>query len=178
MNDDKTQIISFGLKMLKTILIGTIIAIIIGALTGTLVKTAVFLVCIFPLRQYAGGYHLKSKVACVILSTLILLLVVWFMKYEVLSGSIQVFTILCAALFIVGNAPVDNIDNLLNIESKKQFRKKTFITLGAEIVVFGTLFLLKLYPYSQIICISVVLTAVLILGGLIKNAYQEKDMMK
>ena len=178
MNDDDTQIISFGMKMLKTIIIGIIIAIIIGAFTGTLVKTAVFLVCIFPLRQYAGGYHLKSKTACAIMSTLILLLVVWFMKYEVLSGSVQVLIIICASSFIIGNAPVDNVDNPLNAVSKMEFRKKTFMTLGAEIIVFVILFLLKSYSYSQIICISVVLTAVLLMCGLIKNAYQEKEKMK
>ena len=44
--------------------------LLVGALTGRLMETAVAMGAFAILRQVSGGYHLKSSVLCIVLSTL------------------------------------------------------------------------------------------------------------
>ncbi len=155
--------------MMRTLLVGFIALIIIGIITGTIIKTTILFFLLLPLRQYSGGFHLQSKHACAVLSAGILAGMALMMKFVLVPEIIQMMIIVCGGTVIISNAPVDNPNNPLDIDIKKIFRKKALITLAIEAIAFMVLFLLKLYAYSQIVVLAVGLTALLLIGGLIVN---------
>lgn len=167
----QNEVVIFGRAMLRTLIIGCLVAILIGVVSGTIFETTIFLVCLMPLRQYAGGFHLQSKLWCAVLSIAILLGNVLIIKYLQITNLAQILIVIIFATIILRYAPVDNSNNRLEVRVKQRFRFRTKMILGIECIVFFALFLLKLYKYSQILALVILLTGMLLLAGIIENLY-------
>ena len=61
-NDIEESVIVFGLDMLKTVIIEIIVAVVLAIFAGCFWRAMIFLVTLMPLRQYAGGYHTRSRI--------------------------------------------------------------------------------------------------------------------
>lgn len=62
-------VLKFGIAALLNISSIIILSLALGALLGTLFQTVIVLVSFAVLRQLSGGYHLKSGVLCIVIST-------------------------------------------------------------------------------------------------------------
>lgn len=65
-NDDEKKIIRFGLERFKIVVISLALIIITGSLLNETIRSIMFVVCILPLRQNAGGYHMKNSQTCAV----------------------------------------------------------------------------------------------------------------
>ena len=58
--EEYREVIKYGGGMLINIIIGVVAAVAIAVYMEMLKKGVVFLMLLLPLRQYCGGYHMKT----------------------------------------------------------------------------------------------------------------------
>lgn len=174
-DESEKEITNFGISMMITTSISLIVAVVIAALFGMLQTGILLLALIIVLRQYAGGYHAKSQRVCAIISCLIYGTCLLFIKHSLMNGVIQLVLCVAAILVIFFLAPVDNANNELSISEKKHLGKKVRISLSLEVLVFVILLVSDNTYWSEIIVISMIIVATLVLIGFIENKVRGLD---
>lgn len=94
---EEVGIIFWGFHNVLYVLEGIFITLVIGWRVGCL-RDAVILLCfLFPLRKYAGGFHVNSRLKCLISS--IFLLIVFFVIFSSDKWQIETYVILAGIFF-------------------------------------------------------------------------------
>lgn len=174
-DENEKEIIRFGLSMMITSVIVLMVAVVISFMMSMLIEGILLLVAIIVLRQYAGGYHSKSQRVCAIISCLIYSACLLFIKHSLMNGVIQLVLCVAAILVIFFLAPVDNANNELSISEKKHLGKKVRISLSLEVLVFVILLVSENTYWSEIIVVSMIIVATLVLIGFIENKVRGLD---
>lgn len=121
-----------GLEMLSCFLICFGISIYLHMIPQFLVFTGVFML----LRTYAGGLHLNSYFGCFICSTIIQTTILLIDNQYTIILPIAWGIIISSAALILINAPVENINRVLDEDEKRHCKKLTSrILLG--IIIFS-----------------------------------------
>lgn len=141
------EVYIYGLELLVSSFIGTLLTLLLGLLSGYFLETVIFTVSLSAIRFFSGGYHAKTYLRCnaiylisCVLSILFYRFVLLNMKDEVyLSGA--VILLLTAAIMLLF-APVEN-------ENKKieESKKKKFKVISVSIAVFELLIALLIYYF-------------------------------
>lgn len=97
-NNEEKEIVYFGLKRLKVILIAGILVIITGMLLQEINQTILYIACLLPLRQNAGGYHMQKIWKCSVFSYIILVLMIFYLKYIELNVGVSAILLICSIL--------------------------------------------------------------------------------
>ena len=169
--EDK-EIYEFGLSMLKTSIIGIIIAFIICVITREILYGVLIVVFLLPLRQNAGGFHLDSKYQCMIVSFIIYFYLLMIAKFLQPSMMETILFYLLSLVMILSFAPVDSNNNKLDREDINVFRKRTVIIIVIEAAFFViTLILNK--RISVIISYDYLVCALLVVFGKVRNVAEE-----
>lgn len=174
-DESEKEIIRFGLSMMIISIIALMVAVVISFMMGMLIEGILLLVSIIVLRQYAGGYHAKSQSICAVISCLIYSACLLFIKHSLMNGVIQLVLCVAAILVIFFLAPVDNANNELSISEKKQLGKKVRISLSLEVLVFVISLVSDNTYWSEIIVVSMIIVATLVLIGFIENKVRGLD---
>ena len=143
-----------------TLMIEKMIIFVICAIIALLLKAVweVFALCItfIALRIYSGGYHAKSRLGCMILSSLILVLGVYLGRLFSLFFNIQTFIIIEAicGLFLIGLAPVDVAQHKLSSSEQRFCKRVVLVVFTIEALLGGTIFYYGEIEYAVIIVFS------------------------
>lgn len=157
--NEEIEVINYGVF----VIIHTIIALILTALTGYIIRKPIQIIIITiisaSLKRYSGGVHATSPNRCLIIGILISLISVYIseilFKY---NNSINLIIISLISIFLsiiifYKKAPVGNKNKpLKNVETRNIMRKKLF-------------FLLKIYY------ISILVFSIMILNGSLTVKY-------
>lgn len=172
MDDDKEEIVRYGLEICILKALFTICTIIIGILMHSFFECVVFLVFFSFLRSNAGGHHADTRLQCFFESMLSYTAVIAVLNiahsrfYAMLAISLAT---LGSSVFIWVYAPVDTHNKRLDQNDCKYFAVKTKIILFIEIAI--TLIAL-FFMANKIACssmLAIILTAILLLMGMTKN---------
>jgi len=87
--------ISFILNTISVI----VLALGISLITGRTMETVVALVAFAALRQVSGGYHLKSGLYCILISTLVILLLSFADFNSTVTMSLNIISAVLVLLF-------------------------------------------------------------------------------
>lgn len=128
-----------------------ILALTLGVISGKLGSTALTLASFATLRYVSGGYHLKSGVACVIVSTAI---VVAIPHVEI--GAMWAYALTAMALVITAVRAPNNYDKYARIP-KRFYPLLKFIACVVIAVNFAVV--------SETLAITYIVQALLLLGG-------------
>ena len=79
--EEKDELVSYGLMRVRGILISTLLVIGMGYLFGVPWNALVFWFTFCIIRRYAGGYHADDRIRCYVISLLILTGVILGIKY-------------------------------------------------------------------------------------------------
>ncbi|ABR35303.1 accessory gene regulator ArgB-like protein [Clostridium beijerinckii] len=166
-NEEQEQIIVYGAINLFQMLFAILWVIIAGLLFGVFYEALIFSISASILRKYSGGVHASSPSRCVIIGTFsavlagILINNIFYsinsINVAVISGAIIIF----AFITVFRNAPVDSIKKpIKNIETRKQFKRKSIFTIFIFSFIIIILFMLnekfsELYYIKLIESISV-----------------------
>ena len=69
-NDEKAEIINYGLHLLIGEIPKTFIFIAIAAILGVLKEFFITVIVIFPYRAVSGGFHLKTHLGCIVCTSM------------------------------------------------------------------------------------------------------------
>lgn len=128
---DKAEIYQYGYEVFISGMLGFIISIVIGIISGHLIESLIFLVFFVPLRQLSGGYHADSYLICNIVFTAIFLSILaaaCFISQRLtipIAILCEIFTFL--TMFFL--APIENKNKPLDEEQITLNRKKCLITV-------------------------------------------------
>lgn len=80
------NIYRYGMQMVLEIGVSFITSIVICCLCKKVVEGIIFFAVFIPLRSFLGGYHMKSYVACYLLSCATLTVALWMGSFEIKYG--------------------------------------------------------------------------------------------
>lgn len=124
-NKQDKVIYAYGLQLLLTSGLTTIVILIIGCWTHQLLETICFLMALISLRHYTGGYHASSYLKCFLLSNSIylgMLLSKHFIPYEDFQQMMIVGSLLTSAyIFYIGSI---NSQKNPKTEAEMTYRKR------------------------------------------------------
>lgn len=172
-DETEKEILQFGFERIRIALIGLIAIIITGLVLRELFGTLLFIVCLMPLRQNAGGYHMKNEWVCAVCSYFFLVCSILMFKFISIDACMaSVIFVACVSLvFII--APLGNINRQLDEIEKSVYRRRTRIICVVEGILFLIFMLMSLRKWYMIVLLSVFITSVLLIIGKIQELKTE-----
>lgn len=166
--EDRKEIIQYGIKSGKVFLISTLITIIIGCFFGVFFESIIFWFSFCLLRKYAGGYHADTEKRCYLISFIIVIISLLSIKKIVLDIMWGILTETIILFIIFFLAPIETENHCLDEDEKRKYAIKTkFIILNLYLV-----FITLLYFNKISIAISVemanLIVAISLLFGVMK----------
>ena len=158
-DDERAEIINYGLQLLIGEIPKTVIIIGIAWILGVLDLTILALILMLPYRTASGGVHLKTHIGCIIATSVFYIGNAVLSKYIVLekivqyiiTGAIWLFSMIMIKLY----APADTeAVPILRKKERKIKKVLSYITMSlsliiallinntiiSNILIFGTLF--------------------------------------
>lgn len=119
------EVYIYGIELLISSAVSTIVIFLIGLLTNTFFESVVFLISFSAIRVYTGGYHSMTYLRCNIISALsyvaivvFLYLLKGFIANPIVMFSGYILTMLLAVIF----APVKHENKELSKEDTKKYK--------------------------------------------------------
>ena len=161
--DDK-EILEYGISQGLFLVFNLLIFFGICCYFKIIIWGFIFLVLFWPLRIYAGGYHAKTRMHCILIST--------FMEIMacniICKPFIKEITMICVAiisLYIIYElAPVDTEMRCLDIKERKIFRLKVHRLLLIESVFMFVAVVMKWKLFYKVIATALFLVATLLVS--------------
>lgn len=141
MDEEKTLVVDFGIKLIFGELPKILLLFIIGFLLGIGWYTLIAFLLLCPYRSFTGGFHLKTHLGCMICTIILYCGPVIIAKYVTIEPQdIKYIAIalvgLLAIILITKYAPADT-ENMPIISKSERKRKKisAFISLGILLTI-------------------------------------------
>ena len=143
-DDERAEVINYGIHLLVGEIPKTFIFIAIAAILGVLKEFFITMLVIFPYRAFSGGFHLKTHLGCIIGTSLMYCGIPLLSKYIIISTNIKyILTVLVWIFGIVMcrlYAPADT-ENVPILRKKDRKQKQILsyivltITLGIGLII-------------------------------------------
>ncbi len=135
-DETNINIYRYGLEVLELKALAGIVALIGSLFLKTTGFLFLLLMCLIPIRKYAGGLHASNKYVCFVLTELILLAMEGIYKARCLPLGFMIALSAMGILLIVLRAPVESIKHPLNTDQKRKYQKRAILGATGTVVVF------------------------------------------
>lgn len=165
---DDQEIYVFGLYQTFSFVINIMTSLFIFAVFQMYIEGLLFCFFYYLLRCYGGGYHSQSVVVCYILSTFLIVGVLYTVTL-IKNNMVFIFIgILCFIIvFII--SPVDTRNKRLDLKEKSVYQGKTRMILILGALVIGCMYFIDFKEGVICIGLSFIVEAIMQLIGLIDN---------
>lgn len=154
LQEDKV-LYEFGVKVLIWHILHISIVVILGLVFDRFFETFFFVILYSILRKYAGGYHAKSEINCLLCSFIVVIFANIFLDFLLDNDNMIsscLFLIFCGIIWKL--APVDNENRPLSSEERCLYALKCKIVLISLLILY-ILLLLLIPQYSMVIVTTV-----------------------
>lgn len=134
------EIYLHGTKLIISELLGTIVLLVIGLITGNLIEAIIYEVVISTTRSIMGGYHSNSYVGCVGVYSGFFLMGVIFLNYHHFSLNELLIIAGMGSLNIFVLAPVDHVNKVASVKKRQVYKLYSRITLLIYLIIMAALF--------------------------------------
>lgn len=145
------------------------LTISVGLVLNMFVESLLLLLPFVIIRKFSGGFHLKSPIKCLFLSSLLLLTMLLVIRISQIYAYITVCTVLTilSSLSLCLLSPIDSVERQLTEREICMFKHCTiYIVIGFDVLYFVFLFM-KSYRISTSLAYGILLPAILQLPCLI-----------
>ncbi len=173
---EEEEIIQYGIFALIGNCISIIIAIGIGTHFKETICAIIAWILMFPLRKYAGGFHSKTTIGCLLTSFIMM-----FADFAICSKIISddgikiIFILIITAFIIIKYAPVDNCSKRLDADEIKQYRKKSIHFTIMDVTIGIIALALKCETLIRAVLVSTLYVSSSLIIGLISDFYRDKS---
>ncbi len=155
-DDERAEVINYGLQLLIGEIPKTLIIIGIAWILGVLDLTILALILMLPYRTASGGVHLKTHIGCIVATSVFYIGNAVLSKYIVLekivqyiiTGAIWLFSMIMIKLY----APADTED--LPILRKKERKIKKILSYVMLTLTLGASLIIKDHVLSNILIVG------------------------
>lgn len=134
------EIYLHGTKLIISELLGTIVLLVIGLITGNLIEAIIYEVVISTTRSIMGGYHSNSYVGCIGVYSGFFLIGVIFLNYHHFSLNELLIIAGMGSLNIFVLAPVDHVNKVASVKKRQVYKLYSRITLLIYLIIMAALF--------------------------------------
>lgn len=164
---DDRELYIYGFFILFSKVIYFLLTALLGLMFGIVLESIVFYIMFTVIRGYAGGVHASTECACMIFTSLSLLICIAAIKvcidYSLVVLPIIMFVL--STICIIALSPLDTKEKRLSEEEKKVYRRKTHL-FTTIILLAAVLSLTSKYAPLFYPCVfSLMLESVLLLIG-------------
>lgn len=169
--ESKEIIYAYGLELLISDVLNTIIVLLIALLSHTLPVVIVFVATFMGLRQFVGGYHANSHTSCMFTLVIVML----FFSYGICNITeklAQIFSISFTAIalpIIFCIAPVPHPNKPMSKEKGIRLRKRSYILAFALSAAVVVLLIFQYQKLSLYVSSGILLSAIMALLGRFLN---------
>lgn len=164
------EIYSYGFKEMLFIILNLITTLVIGILFNKILEIIVFMITYISIRIYAGGYHARTKLKCYIFSVLMLIIVCYILKTELLNNRLLIIiSTIIASYIILSLAPVEDENKPLDKIEIKVYTKKTIRNFIIILICLLLTLMFNKINFSFCIGISLLSNAAMLIIGKINN---------
>ncbi len=172
-SEEDKEIVQFGLESLSGNLLGIVLILAIGIGFGHILEAILLWIFWFFLRKNAGGFHAKTKMGCLLTSSV--MLVLSFMIFVSHRNSVMFYTI---CVFINGGiiwliSPVDNSIKQLDLMEQKAYQSRSRIILIVEEIIWGVGTWLRIDAIMKSIVMALFIVGISLVLGRVKNLYMK-----
>lgn len=171
-DDERAEIIRYGLELLLMKITFSASVLIIGAFMGSFWECLIFMIFYTGIRSKAGGYHADTRLRCFIQSLLSFVFVLAIIKlegaYPVVIFPLAILTALSFGV-IYKLAPMDTENKRLDDSERVIFRRKTLLYLAAEVIIAVITYFTGFDGISCAAMLAVMMTGILLLAALKNN---------
>lgn len=165
--EDRKEIIQYGIKSGKVFLISTLITTLIGCFFGVFFESIIFWFSFCLLRKYAGGYHADTEKRCYLISFIIVNISLLSIKKIVLDIMWGILTETIILFIIFFLAPIETENHCLDEDEKRKYAIKTkFIILNLYLVFITSLYFNKISIAISVEMANLIVAISLLFGAM------------
>lgn len=171
-NSEDEEVYVYGMELLFSTLFNIILAVIIGAVTSSMIETAIFLAAFISVRQCIGGYHAETHLGCISIFGVVLIAFAIIVKLtsDTFAIPISIVSAIVSFILVLLFAPVEHPNKPLSDKEKSVLRKKGITLLSIiSVVVFILVTFPDLRKYGMYISLGEVISSVAMVCQKIKN---------
>lgn len=167
----REAIYAYGMELLISDVLNTLIVLLIALLSHTLSAVVVFIAVFMGLRQFVGGYHANSHLSCMF--TLVIVMLVFSYGICNINGqlaqifSISFITIALPIIFFI--APVPHPNKPMSEEKGIKLRKRSYILAVILTIAVIALLVFQYQKLSLYVSSGILLSAIAALLGHLLN---------
>lgn len=163
-DEQRAEIINYGIHLIVGEIPKTFIFIAIAAILGILKEFFITMLVIFPYRDFSGGFHLKTHIGCILMTSLYYCGIAYISQFQLFSSDIKY--ILIPIVWIFGMvmcklyAPADT-ENVPILRKKDRRTKQilSYIILTITLVIGAVI---NNYVISNIIVLGMFVQSITI----------------
>lgn len=154
-DEERAEIINYGIHLLVGEIPKTFIFIAISAILGVLKEFFITILVIFPYRAVSGGFHLKTHIGCILVTSIYYCGIAYASQFQLLSKEIKI--ILIPLIWIFGMtmcklyAPADTEN--VPILRKKDRRIKQILSY----IILTITLIIGMFINNYIVCNIIIL---------------------
>lgn len=169
------DILEYGIKVLFKYLLVIIVTSIFSFINHTIIETVVFLISFLFLRKYAGGFHFKSNLLCIIASIVVTTLIPYVSVLMDFNFILQFFSCVISLLIVSLLSPQDCENKRISTKDKKKYKQKSLVVLFVEMIFCLSISIINSNICSAVI-LSIILNAISLISAAISNNLNKKSI--
>lgn len=179
-DEENRDIYEYGLHILLTTVSNLVITVVLGFVFGVPLETFLMFIAFTVLRSAAGGYHAKTVVGCVIVSTIsiaVSIAAIVFVPESAVFPMTIVFTILTVAI-IFAFAPAEHPNRPMTASDYQGFKRNSRIIAIASVLVIAVMYILAPPRYGLSISLGITLSGAAVITAATtakKGRYEDEE---
>lgn len=161
LDDNRKQVIAYGIFSILQPLAGSLIIILIGTIFNLALEALIVSIAISILRKYSGGAHMGSPERCLAVGSIVCLIFAWIIKNYLIQLNKNIYFLICSIIIIWGYyiikklAPVASPNKPISEKSKIRLKKQSILLLYSYFIITLLGFLLTQNKWHiYIMCLS------------------------
>lgn len=161
---EDTEIIAFGVKYGLITLAEILGMVVVSFIMRELIPGVVILIAFISIRVYAGGYHAKTLLRCVVMSNILFILTILGYKMLYLPIIVKRLIVLLLGVLILIFSPVENDNRRLSENEKKVFKNRALLFYSISLIIF-----ILIKKLSNILVWAYLMILVVLILGIVKE---------
>ncbi len=168
-SEEDKEIVQFGLESLLGNLLGIVLILAIGICFGHIWEAILLWIFWFFLRKNAGGFHAATKIGCLLIS--IVILIVAFILFALSEYTMTFYLLygMSTGCVIWLMAPVDNSTKQLDMIEHKVYQRRCRIILTLEEVIILVSYVFEIEVIMKGVVMALFVVSISLILGMMKN---------
>ena len=163
-DDERAEVINYGIHLIVGEIPKFFIFLGISIILGIIKEFFIAMLVIFPYRAVSGGFHLKTHLGCIIMSSLYYCGIAYISQFQLFSNNIKYVLIILVWIFgitmckLYAPADTENVP-ILRKKDRKIKQILSYITLTITLLIGA---LINNYVISNIIILGMLVQSIMI----------------